>query len=389
MDSKNRKFNIGRISGACILAVFIIVLDILFVAFPKKTFSENENRYLQAFPVPSAESIVSGKWMDDINSYLCDHFPFRDSFMTIRTGVEKAEGRSEINGIYICSDGYFIEPYDEPKNTEKTIRIFKSFYESLPENINTELMLVPTAIWTLKDKLPAAAPYRDQQSDAMDIINGTGIPAVDCFAALSEAYENADAASSGAQTELYYKTDHHWTTYGAYIGYKAYCEKSGIDAVPLEKWNSTAVSTDFHGTIYSKLNDYTVPGDTIEAYSLGSDDISVVYEDTHEESDSLYNPEYLGQKDKYSYFLDNLHSLITVTNENAGTDRSLVLIKDSYANCMVPFLSHHFKHIYVFDTRSYKLGPSAFIAEHPEVTDVLILYNMNMIDTDLGIGGIY
>ena len=84
-----------------------------------------------------------------------------------------------------------------------------------------------------------------------------------------------------------------------------------------------------------------------------------------------------------------MHSLIEITNETAGSDRELALIKDSYANSMVPFLAHHYKKIYVFDTRYYKQGPSAFIKEHPGITDVLILYNMNTLDSDLGIRGIY
>ena len=111
--------------------------------------------------------------------------------------------------------------------------------------------------------------------------------------------------------------------------------------------------------------------------------------DTDETSDSLYNPEYAGVKDKYSLFLDNLHSLIEIENETADSDRELVLVKDSYANSMVPFLVRHYKKIYVFDTRYYKQGVSEFVKEHPGVTDVLILYNMNTLDTDLGVRGVY
>ena len=117
--------------------------------------------------------------------------------------------------------------------------------------------------------------------------------------------------------------------------------------------------------------------------------LTVFYEDTGETTDSLYALDYVEKKDKYSLFLNNLHPLIQITNEKAETDRGLVLIKDSYANSMVPFLIHNFKTIYVFDTRYYKWGPSAFIQEHGDVTDVLILYNMNTLDTDLGIRGIY
>ena len=146
---------------------------------------------------------------------------------------------------------------------------------------------------------------------------------------------------------------------------------------------------DFCGTIYSKVNDYSQKGDVITIYRNPSDKLTVFYEDTKETTDSLYNLEYSGKKDKYSLFLNNLHPFIEITNENAESDRELALIKDSYANSMVPFLAHHYKKIYVLDTRYYKLGPSSFIKGHEGVTDVLVLYNLNTVDTDLGIRGIY
>ena len=203
----------------------------------------------------------------------------------------------------------------------------------------------------------------------------------------------AEAGDTGcdtsAATGLYYHTDHHWTTHGAYVGYQAYCSAAGLSPIPEADFQKTCVTTDFHGTIFSKLHDNTVPGDAITLYENPANQLTVSYPDTGEVTDTLYNRDYLAQKDKYSMFLSNLHPLVEITNASADSDRQLVLIKDSYANSMVPFLVHHYQKIYVFDTRYYRFGPSSFINEHPEVTDVLLLYNMNTIDTDLGVGGIF
>ena len=163
----------------------------------------------------------------------------------------------------------------------------------------------------------------------------------------------------------------------------------GLEPVPLEKLIPQVVTEDFKGTLYSKSGDYSHPGEEITIYTNPADRLTVEYKDTGEITDTLYNMEYAQKKDKYSLFLNNLHPLVEITNETAETDRELVLIKDSYANSMVPFLVRHFKKIYVFDTRYYKDGPSAFIAEHPGITDVVLLYNMNTLDTDTGIRGIY
>lgn len=368
---------------AFLLAASVLALSAGFLFSDKQEFSENENRYLEQVPVWKWESVKSGQYMEDINSYLCDHFPFRDFFISLKTRTEIGIGKKEINQIYIGDDGYLIENYNKPVNTEQIAGILKTFAgkEEVQKN-QIHLMLVPTAIYTCKDKLPEFAPVEDQMKTAGKIYELSGIEAIDCSQDLAEQEKEG-------QKQLYYRTDHHWTTYGAYIGYLAFCREKGMTPVPLEELEAETVTEDFCGTIYSKVNDYSQKGDPITIYQNPADRLTVFYEDTKETFDSLYNLDYIKQKDKYSLFLNNLHPLIEITNENAESERELVLIKDSYANSMVPFLTHHFKKIYVFDTRYYKLGPSAFIKEHEGVTDVLILYNMNTLDTDLGIRAIY
>ncbi len=197
-----------------------------------------------------------------------------------------------------------------------------------------------------------------------------------------------------------YVTDHRKLVEGVLYCYEnfstdCFCvisdpmRETGFTPIDLEELEAETAAENFCGTIYSKVNDYSQKGDMITIYRNPADNLTVFYEDTKESFHSLYNLEYAEKKDKYSLFLNNLHSLIEITNENAESERELVLIKDSYANSMVPFLAHHFQKIYVLDTRYYKWGPSTFIKEHQGVTDVLILYNMNTLDTDLGIRAIY
>ncbi len=112
--------------------------------------------------------------------------------------------------------------------------------------------------------------------------------------------------------------------------------------------------------------------------------LSVKYSDKKLETDTLYAPEYLSKKDKYSYFLNNQNTFVEIHNANAQTEKVLAVIKDSYANCMIPFLCEHFETIYVFDTRYYRGKVTDFIAENG-VTDVLFLYNMHTIDNDPGV----
>ena len=374
-NKKLRTLTSGLLAGG------VLVLSITFLLSPKQDFSENENRYLAKFPSFVWEDVKSGQYMEELSSWLSDHFPLRNFFMGLKADTEIALGKKEINNVYIAEDDYLIEVYETPANTDRIADTFHKFYEKTDTSkVDTRLMLVPTANYILANKLPANAPVISQMDTLKTIYDKSGIPAIDCSAYLTQA------AASG---QIYYYTDHHWTTYGAYQGYLAYCETKGLVPVSLEDMKAQTVTDEFHGTIYSKVNDYSHKADSITIYTNPADSLTVNYTDTEEITDSLYNLDYIGQKDKYALFLNNLHTLIEITNETAESDRELVLIKDSYANSMVPFLAHHYKKIYVFDTRYYKHGPSSFIEDHPSVTDVLLLYNMNTLDTDSGIRGIY
>ncbi len=370
-----------RRTVVCLLCIGILSLSVYLLASPKKEFSENENRYLAKFPSFSARTLLSGEYTESLGDWLADHFPQRDFFVGLKSGVEIASGRKEINHVYVAQDDYLIESYAEPQNTERITDTLVSFYDKIDtRKVDVNLMLVPTAVTIYNDKLPAHAPLSDQTTTASAIYDACGIPAVDCTDRLFEGT---------ARGQLYYRTDHHWTTLGAYCGYLAYCDAKKMTPVSLESLTAQTVTDTFAGTLYSKVNDYSHPKDTITIYTNPADDLTVTYVDTGEVTDSLYNLDYAAEKDKYSLFLNNIHPLVVIENSTAASQDALMLIKDSYANSMVPFLAHHYKKIYVLDTRYYRDGPSSFLAEHGDITDVLLLYNMNTLDGDTGIRGIY
>lgn len=364
-----------------LLCVGILSLSIWLLLSPKKDFSENENRYLTKFPVLSAKSMLDGTYTESLSDWLADHFPQRDFFVGLKSQTEILSGRKEINHIYIAKEDYLIEQYAQPQNTQRIIDTLTRFYEKVSQaEVNINLMLVPTAVTIHKDLLPQNAPASNQLETVQSIYTATGIPKIDCteflFTGISEG-------------QLYYRTDHHWTTLGAYYGYLAFCAAKNLQPVSLTSLQKQTVTEDFAGTLYSKVNDYNHKKDSITVYNNPEDHLTVTYTDTGEVSDSLYNFDYLTEKDKYSLFLNNIHSLIEIENQTSSSEDVLMLIKDSYANSIVPFLAHHYRKIYVFDTRYYKDGPSSFLSEHKEINDILLLYNMNTLDTDSGIRGIY
>ncbi len=367
----------SHMNRLCIIpCCIVLMLTAAFVAAPKKDFSENENRYLSSFPEISPETIADGEFSDGISSYIRDHFPFRDAFVGLNTCFERyILGKKESGGVYFAKDGYYIEKYDKPQNTDAIVDGFNRLKSSLPDS-QVYMCLVPTAIEAYRDKLPKVIPDPSQLDVIEEYQNKFSGKSIDLRETLLDDSE-----------ENYYRLDHHWKTSGAFKAYGVIAPALGFEPLPKEYFDVETVTEDFRGTIFSKIDIPFLSGESIEAY-ISKKSVNVYYDESTKPEHSLYNPEYLKKKDKYSYFLDNIHSVIKIDSPEAESERSLAIIKDSYANCLVPFLTEHYRRIYVFDTRYYKDSVSSFIRENG-IDDVLLLYNMNTIDTDLGVRAVY
>lgn len=357
-----------------IVAVTISILTLLFGIFfficEKKDFSETENRYLADFPKYSFESLQSGRYIEKLEDYLTDHFPLRDIMMSLKTETYKLLGIKEINEVYIGKDGYLIEQFKKIKNLDRISNIINKFQDKL--GFKVDVMFVPTSVSVNKDKLPNYAINDDQIGAIKEFYSKLNTNNIDVYSSLIENKNNY---------QLYYKLDHHWTTFGAYIAYLEYCKIN--DIAPITDYQINEVTKEFYGTLYSKTNDYSLKADSIHTFDVKNSDYKVIY-DNEKETNTLYEESYLSKKDKYSYFLDNNHSIIEITNNKLNNDKEILIIKDSYANSFVPFIVNHYESTYVIDPRYYKLSISEFIKEK-QISNVLFLYNMNTINDDLGI----
>ncbi len=370
---KNKYFRLIGIFFSILVLFFILTFSFNI----NHNFSENENRYLQSFPSFSWDSFTSGKYIKQLENFITDHFSFRDFFMGIKSEVEILLGKTKINSVFLGSDEYLLEDYNLPTNTERFINVLNSFYLR-NKHINNNLMLVPTSISINSSKLPLFASYYSQ------------------FETIDEIYQNISFASIDVRDTLlehnniypmYYRLDHHWTTYAAYYAYVSYCEANSLSYLSINDYLITEVTDDFNGTLYSKTNIYNYQPDSIYLFTPKTQtDIKVEYVKGEEviTSDSMYVYSYLETKDKYSFFLDNNVPLIKITNNKNNNNKKLLVIKDSYANSLIPFLTYNYQEIHVIDPRYYKNSITEYIKTY-EITDSLFLYNMNTLDTDTGI----
>lgn len=344
------------------VAFFLIITIIpAFTFFGKKeTVSYNENKVLAEFPEFSFENYKSRAFMKGISLYISDHFVLREQFIKLKNALDKAIGKNEINGV-IEVNGSLIQVFrnTEPELTERNILALNRLKAKHPE-IPFYLLLAPTAQEKYKDFLPN---YLDE-SDESEYINicSKKLVNINEIDVLNEVNETPYA---------FYRTDHHWTAELAYAAYAAAGRSLGYSPLPESFFEIQTVSSDFKGTLYSKtLNEKIVP-DEIKAGRNGCELLLTV---DGTDYNSLYFDKFLTEKDKYLYFLGGNYGVCTVKNQSTTTDKTLLLIKDSYANCFISFIAEHYSEITVIDPRYCsakqlsQINPSDFDA-------VLVLFN--------------
>ena len=364
--------------------IFILSGTVLFFFGEKKTWSENENRKLASFPSHDLESIESGRFTAGIEEYTKDHFPFRDEFMKVKTQTQLLCGYKEISGVYVGKDRLFqktVKP-DSERFEKAVVRLCGNIER---KDVTVSLLLLPTASYFYPDELPAYAPTVDQEKIIADIDAACGnvkVPPV------IQALQNAINEGN-----LYYRTDHHWTSFAALTACRAYCDSIGLSSAPISEYETKTLTETFRGTLYSRVLEDGIY-DTVTLYKLPENTFTAYYADSATDIMDGNYTEYpyfsekaLEKKDKYTYFGGDNYPVVILKNENAATDREIVLAKDSFANVFAPFLTENFSTVYVLDQRYLKgKSVSDFVNENEKVTDVLILYGLNSLTDNSGAG---
>lgn len=364
----NRYDKMYRNLMAILLLLFIGTIAALHLLTPDRAFSESENRVLERLPDFSLQAVVSGRFTSYFEKYVSDQFAFRDVWVGVKSDADRLMGKKESNGVYLGADGYLIQKFTAltAGDLEDKVAAIHSL-DSVTPGLQKYVMLVPTAVTLLKDKLPAYAPAGDEPKylDQVRQSLHSDIRFVDVYPALYAERENP----------VFYKTDHHWTTRGAYYAYRELCRQMGIIPQEEEDFHIRQVTNEFYGSLYSKSGFRRLQPDSIELYVPKEDQTyTVEYVEEQQTSDSLYEMENLNKKDKYTVFLNGNHALIHITTGHPG-EKKLLVVKDSYANSLIPFLTEHFSEIYVADLRYYEEDLVKLVQEQG-IHDMLLLYNI-------------
>lgn len=349
----------------------LFLVAITFFLLPVQRFSELENRYLQSAPHLTWDNLLSHTYAKEAESFVTDHFPFRGKWVGVKSAVEQLRLQQENNGIYKGKDDYLFEKFEEPdyNKVQQYTEAVKRLTNKNPE-AKTTFLLAPTSVGLYPERLPWLASVYSQAE-----VNQTIAEDVSDHVSFIDGF---DFLSPHASEQIFYRTDHHWTTYGAYLAYVAYAQSMGWQPLSQNEFEIQTVSDSFLGSYHTRSQFIGVEPDSIQEYKPIKEVSTKMYiEDTGETLTSMYDPSFLTKKDKYSYFLGGVHSLIKITSQldpQIVQQEKLLVIKDSYAHSVIPFLTQHVPEIHVIDIRYYNGSISEYMARN-DIKDVLMLFN--------------
>ncbi|MDE7311676.1 MAG: hypothetical protein K2N87_08710 [Eubacterium sp.] len=364
-----------KIAGTALFCVLLGAGWLSFYILPQKEYSDLENRFLQTKPELDLEDFFHGSYQESYESYLNDQMPGRDGWVRLAAQMELLLGKKDINGVYIGRDGYLLEKYDaseyDSAKVKENIGFLSQFLNDAVQRYGKErvsCIILPDKAGAMPDKLPAfASDSTVQERNALaDLKKSLDEPGI--------LLDMQPALLKHQDEYIYYRTDHHWTTLGAYYAYCEWAGQTGHKALGLDSFDRETAFDDFYGTTYNKAH-IRVPMDQVELFhSLWEEGVTV--DNGEAISDSFYFIKSAKEGfNRYNVFFSKNTAEIQISTK-ADTGRRLLVVKDSFANCFVPFLAGDFEEIIMVDCRYGTEHVNDILKRHDEITDLLVMYNI-------------
>lgn len=350
--------------------VFIVLFLLIDILEPINKFSEFENRKLKNSINFNINKVFSARFKENYEKYINDQVAFRDFFISLKSYSESAILKVENNGIIYGSDGYLFEKYNyiDRNRQDNNIKAINEFIRNTKANVS--VIIAPNSYGIYNEKLPLESPVINMEEELKKIyskVNGSNN--INIF----------DTMIKNKKDYIYYKTDHHFTTYGAYLTYKDFIHSINKIAVNNSQLEAKYVHN-FLGTYFSKSKKINIDEDTICYYEIPNIEMTI----NDKKYNTLYDYNKFNERDKYSGFIYGNNPLTVIKNKEIKNREKILIIKDSYANSMIPFLTQNFEEVHVIDLRSYSNSVLEYI-NYNKINEVLILYNFINFNRDANI----
>jgi len=352
------------------LILFLIpIISLIMMSEEESVFSENENRYLAGFPRYTFDRIMEGEFTVGFENWANDRVFGRINWIKFKNKIELTLGKTEISGVFI-TDERMVQAWKDydAKAVSKNLDAMNQFAER--HDVPVYFMLAPTSQEIYRSTLPDGAPAGSQK----DFIKY-------CYDYLSDItpIDVLPVLDENSERYIYYRTDHHWTSLGAYIAYSSAAPAMGFTPLDMGRFNIEHASSSFQGTLYSKTLNSNITSDIIDIYTLseGEPEVTVKVDggNSNDEYQSLYFREYIDAKDKYSTYLGIIAPVVEIKPVSGGSGKRLLIFKDSYAHCLIPFLAKNYSEITMVDMRNINMDYNGLV-NISDYDQVLFMYNV-------------
>ena len=337
-----------------LICLFFLGMSLLYAVLPSRAFSPLEKRYLTQAPTLTAPNLLSGRFGDEVENYMADQMPGRDWFVGLNAYYERALGLQRSKDIWVVVGKLVRRPVqaDDDALTRRA-EVVERFARN--QSVPVTLSLIPSAGWAAGD-----GSYQDEA--LIDAVYG---------AAQVEHLSLTDTFRG--RPELFYNTDHHWTSQGAFEAYRVLM--NALERKVEERYTVEAYPH-FRGANYASSCLWLTGEETLEMWHAGEITVNPGTEQAHE---GVFYPAQLDSFDPYTVFLGGNQPLVELYNP-AGSGKLLV-IRDSFSNCLGGFLAQSYEQVTLVDLRYHKRPVSELLAE-ADYDRVLILYSLENFLTD-------
>lgn len=372
--------NVLSIIMTALFSLIIVSVSLFFVFSSDKEMSESENRVLAQRPALTFSSLADGSFMTDFESWLADQFPLREKIIQLKTEADRLVGIKEENGVYIGKNGFLFEKQSS-YNSEKMNGVFSTLnsFSKKNKSIKTAFVLSPNSSALLSQYLPSFVAEESQKSQlkaAEEALSKGKIQFIDCYSVFEKQED---------KEKLFYKTDHHWTSHAALEAFRALMKNWKID-ISKTKFEFQKVSSSFQGTLASSSQVRDI-SDSVEICFPSEPKVSSVlyYEAQGTKTASYFDKSKLENKNHYEVFMGGNFDKIIIST-SAETENALLILKDSYANCMIPMFAPFFSKIVVVDPR-YCSDKLSEIMKDYDFSHMAFIYNLNTFLEDTSLEG--
>lgn len=354
---------------------FLAGMLVLFLALPKSDFSQKEKRALAAAPSTELEAVLSGQFGTQAETYIADHIPGRDLFVGLASYYDLLSGRQGTKDVLLASGGRLVEKPNLPNAAaaSRNMNAINSFAQSIGQSV--DLMILPSAGFVAEDTILGV--HEDYTDDAIIesiySLAGEHVRPVDMVSTFTAAEDPA---------ALFYRTDHHWTSLGAYTAYGAYMGLLGKEYPAREEF-TVERHGGFYGSTYSRAGLWLIPAEDVELWSTGAELTVTTHANAADTEgtahEGVFYRERLQELDKYTVYLNGNQPLVRI--QNPAGEGKLLVIRDSYANCLGAFLANSYAEVVLVDLRYYKT-PVSELVKAEGFDQVLVCYSLYNFLTD-------